>query len=154
MFCRCVRWLRLGWPARGPCVKYMECEFPQWWDMLAYCYNLFRLHTKYGQPGTIFRQPREWSKMFDDVARGQLSVQLYCCVELAQLRRRHPDHARRRRKHLHVKHCHQKASNSCLVTVAPVSAVGRFLLQARWSGTHFQIFYVTLRFLKTHLGDL
>jgi len=31
-------------------------------------------------------------------------------------------------------------SSSCPVTVAPVSAVGRFLLQARWSGTHFQIF--------------
>jgi len=41
-----------------------------------------------------------------------------------------------------------------LVTVAPVSAVGRFLLQARWSGTRFQIFYVTLRFPKTLLDDL
>jgi len=29
-----------------------------------------------------------------------------------------------------------------------------FLLQARWSGTRFQIFYVTLRFAKTLLGDL
>ena len=34
------------------------------------------------------------------------------------------------------------------------SGFGRFLLQARWSGTRFQIFYVTLRFPKILLDDL
>jgi len=41
----------------------------------------------------------------------------------------------------------------CFVTVAPILAIGHFLLRAWWPGTHCQTIYVICRLAKTLLGN-
>jgi len=99
---------------------------------------------KINRPGAIYRWPREWCKMFDDIAGCQLLVQLNCCIVLAQLRCCYLDNVGRR--HLHMKYVIHPQRNQMLLTVSSCTCcVSNQLIsisiahaQRGWTGSHLR----------------